>query len=64
MPDLNETLTEVRRRIRRVGPRRMNEENTRATLMEPVLCALRWDRVAFQVAPRSGGGTVPRPLRT
>jgi predicted type IV restriction endonuclease len=43
MPSLAETLAEVRRRIRRVGTRPMNEENTKATLIEPVLRALGWD---------------------
>lgn len=43
MPSLAETLAEVRRRIRRVGTRSMNEENTKATLIEPVLRALGWD---------------------
>jgi len=40
---LASTLEEVRRRIRRVGSRPMNEENTKATLIEPVLRALGWD---------------------
>lgn len=43
MPSLAETLAEVRRRIKRVGNRPMNEENTKATLIEPVLRALGWD---------------------
>lgn len=40
---LAKTLTDVRARIRRLGSRRMNEENTKATLIEPVLRALGWD---------------------
>jgi hypothetical protein len=37
MTKLAETLQEVRRRIERIGKRPMNEENTKATLIEPVL---------------------------
>jgi len=40
---LANTIDEVRRRIQRVGSRSMNEENTKATLIEPVLRALGWD---------------------
>lgn len=36
------SLAEVRRRIRRVGTRSMNEEKTKATLIEPVLRTLGW----------------------
>ncbi|MCK5943356.1 MAG: type I restriction enzyme HsdR N-terminal domain-containing protein [Planctomycetes bacterium] len=43
MPNLVETLAEVRRRIQRNGSRSINEENTKATLIEPVLRALGWD---------------------
>ena len=43
MPSLAETLEEVRRRIARNGKRSINEENTKATLIEPVLRALGWD---------------------
>ncbi len=43
MSTLASTLEEVRRRIRRTGSRPMNEENTKATLIEPVLRALGWD---------------------
>lgn len=42
MTTLASTLEEVRRRIRRNGSRPMNEENTKATLIEPVLRALGW----------------------
>lgn len=41
---LAKTLTEVRARIEKYrGRRRINEENTKATLIEPVLRALGWD---------------------
>ena len=43
MTSLASTLAEVRRRIDRIGKRPMNEENTKATLIEPVLRALGWD---------------------
>lgn len=43
MTTLASTLEDVRRRIQRVGSRSMNEENTKATLIEPVLRALGWN---------------------
>jgi len=43
MSNLSTTLEEVRRRIARSGSRSMNEENTKATLIEPILRALGWD---------------------
>lgn len=43
MPTLAEALEGVRQRIRRIGTKSMNEENTKATLIEPVLRALGWD---------------------
>lgn len=44
MSGLRETLAEVRQRIaRHGGSRKLGEENTKATLIEPVLRALGWD---------------------
>ena len=43
MTTLANPLDEVRRRIRRQGSRPINEENTKATLIEPILRALGWD---------------------
>ena len=43
MPSLSETLAEVRRRIQQSSRRHLNEQNTKATLIEPVLRALGWD---------------------
>lgn len=43
MSNLSTTLEEVRRRIARTGSRAINEENTKATLIEPLLRALGWD---------------------
>ena len=43
MQDLANTLAEVRRRIEQGVKRRLNEQNTKATLIEPVLRALGWD---------------------
>ena len=40
---LAKTLKEVRARIARASSHRLNEENTKATLIEPVLRALGWD---------------------
>jgi len=40
---LAKTLDEVRARIARAGARGLNEMDTRATLIEPVLAALGWD---------------------
>ena len=40
---LAKTLKEVRARITRASSHRLNEENTKATLIEPVLRALGWD---------------------
>lgn len=43
MTALDRTLVDVRRRIDRAGSKGLNEQNTRATLVEPVLSALGWD---------------------
>jgi len=43
MVDLTKTLRDVRSRIARAASSRLNEENTKATLIEPVLRALGWD---------------------
>jgi len=43
MPSLSETLAEVRRRIQQSSRRHLNEQNTKATLIEPVLQALGWN---------------------
>jgi hypothetical protein len=44
MPEpLARTLKDVRARISRASSHRLNEENTKATLIEPVLRALGWD---------------------
>ena len=44
MPELlAKTLRDVRARISRASSSRLNEENTKATLIEPVLRALGWD---------------------
>ncbi|MFY9340915.1 MAG: type I restriction enzyme HsdR N-terminal domain-containing protein [Planctomycetota bacterium] len=43
MPTLAEALDGVRQRIQRVGSKPMNEENTKATLIDPVLRALGWN---------------------
>ncbi len=41
--NLSRTLAEIRRRIEKNGRRGINEQNTKATLIEPVLGALGWD---------------------
>lgn len=43
MPTLAEAIDGVRQRIQRVGSKPMNEENTKATLIDPVLRALGWN---------------------
>src|SRR5574341_1461149 len=45
MPEspLARTLGDLRGRVARVGRQRLNEENTKATLVEPLLRALGWD---------------------
>jgi hypothetical protein len=43
MPTLAATLDEVRKRISKLGSKGLNEQNTKATLIEPVLRALGWD---------------------
>jgi len=43
MPPLAKTLQDVRRRISQSAKRGLNEQNTKATLIEPVLRALGWD---------------------
>jgi len=44
MPELlAKTLKDVRSRIARASSHRLNEENTKATMIEPVLRALGWD---------------------
>ena len=44
MPNLHQVLAQVRKRIdQNRGKRSMNEQNTKATLVEPVLRALGWD---------------------
>ncbi|MBK7642806.1 MAG: hypothetical protein IPJ19_07090 [Planctomycetes bacterium] len=40
---LTKTLADVRKRIARAGSEGLNEMNTRATIVEPVLAALGWD---------------------
>jgi len=40
---LAQTLAEVRKRIANAGTRGLNEQNTKATLIEPVLRSLGWD---------------------
>ena len=42
-PNLTATITEVRSRIERGAKRKLNEQNTKATLIEPVLRALGWN---------------------
>jgi len=43
MGDLSETLEQLRRKILRYGNTRVNEQNTKATLIQPLLRALGWD---------------------
>lgn len=43
MDGLEDTLTEVRQRVARYKDRAINEQNTKATLIVPVLRALGWD---------------------
>lgn len=42
-PSLSRVLVDVRERISKAGARGLNEQNTKATLIEPVLRALGWD---------------------
>ena len=49
---LERTVADVRRRILRATSRRLNEENTKATLIEPVLRALGWDVEDFDEVQR------------
>jgi predicted type IV restriction endonuclease len=41
--DLHEILSQVRRKIARYGKTGVNEQNTKATLIQPILRALGWD---------------------
>jgi predicted type IV restriction endonuclease len=43
MSDISETLEQLRRKIHRNGNTRVNEQNTKATLIQPLLRALGWD---------------------
>jgi len=43
MTSLPSTLQDVRQRIQRAAKRALNEQNTKATLIEPVLRALGWN---------------------
>ena len=43
MPDLDRAISEVRERIARFRGRQLNEQDTKATLIEPVLRALGWN---------------------
>ena len=43
MKNLTQTLAEVRQRIKKAGSKGLNEQNTKAALIEPVLRALGWD---------------------
>lgn len=43
MNDLQETLEQIRRRIGRYGKSSINEQNTKSTLIQPLLRALGWD---------------------
>jgi len=43
MQNLAGTLAEVRRRIEQGAKRHLNEQNTKATLIEPVMRVLGWD---------------------
>lgn len=43
MTSLSKTIAEVRSRIERGSKRKLNEQNTKATLIEPVLRALGWN---------------------
>ncbi|MBU1702316.1 MAG: type I restriction enzyme HsdR N-terminal domain-containing protein [Candidatus Eisenbacteria bacterium] len=53
MRELKEALDQVRSRIaRHSGSRQLNEENTKATLVEPVLRTLGWDVEDFEEVQR------------
>jgi hypothetical protein len=41
--DLQETLEQIRRKIGRYGKSSINEQNTKSTLIQPLLRALGWD---------------------
>ncbi|MEZ5976751.1 MAG: type I restriction enzyme HsdR N-terminal domain-containing protein [Planctomycetota bacterium] len=43
MKSLPDTVRQLARRISNLGARRLNEQNTKATLIEPLLRALKWD---------------------
>ena len=43
MNDLQETLEQIRRKISRYGNSSINEQNTKSTLIQPLLRALGWD---------------------
>ncbi len=43
MNDLRETLEQIRRKIGRYGKSAINEQNTKSTLIQPLLRALGWD---------------------
>ncbi len=51
-PPLIEALTETRERVSRYKGRGLNEQNTKATLIEPVLRALGWDLEDLEVVQR------------
>ena len=40
---LSQVLADFRKRITHAGPTGLNEQNTKATLIEPLLRALGWD---------------------
>ncbi|MBZ0266667.1 type I restriction enzyme HsdR N-terminal domain-containing protein, partial [bacterium] len=52
MAPLEETLAEIQNRISRYKTRQLNEQNTKATLIEPVLRALGWDVEDLEVVQR------------
>jgi predicted type IV restriction endonuclease len=57
MLTLAETLDSVRKKILRIGSKSINEENTRASLIDRVLRALGWDTEDAERSPvRRGEG--------
>src|SRR5689334_9836493 len=52
MPSLGETLEQVRARMERSRGLALNEQNTKASLIEPVLRALGWDTEDFEEVHR------------
>lgn len=54
---LAQTIAEVRKRITSAGARGLNEQNTKATLIEPFLWAIGWDTDDVDESP---GSTAPR----